>query len=243
MAFDAGFMMNAMLPGADEAFGGTSGFLSQPAAQAVMRDLKPILESGRISLLCTELERKTKTAYLILETDEAKSLGRIYQTYAPLSAMMGAAPAQLKGWDSAVSMTIPFRGGASTNIVFAHRNGAFLAGIGDIGDFSKELEIRDDYRNYLSKDNLMNVILSSNMYDIFLGMMETMPDGTAGTSQMEVRAFAAGMSAMRDSFDTMCGNFKPSGKAEGKIILTEGGDPLAAMFEMFARTAVMMPRR
>jgi hypothetical protein len=241
MAFDIGFMLNGMLPDADNLIKETSKFLGPDTGAS--ETIAAILEAGRISLLCTEKERKAKTAYMLLETDAAESLDKMYQTYSPFTAMLGGVPAQIDGWDSAVSMTIPFRGGTSTNIVLAHRKGALLAGVGDIGDFSKDLEVSGDYGNYLSKDNLMNVIMSSNIYDILLGMLENMPTGTAGTTSQEVDAVVAGVNAFRESFDSICGNLKPDGKAESRIITTEGGDPIAAMFELFSRTAILMPRR
>jgi hypothetical protein len=237
MAFDAGFATRLMFQDGYN-LGGASQFAG--ANSAIIEELRPILENSRVTMLCTEKDGKTRTAYMMLETDASDSLDKLYQTYSPLTAMLGGGPAKLEGWDSAVSMTIPLRGGPSANIVLALKNGALLAGIGDIEDFSKNITVKKAYSEYLSKDNVMNVILSSKIYDILLGLMETMPSGIA-KNDANAKTATNGMKALRSSFDAICGNIKSSGKSNSMIILTEGSDPIMAITEFFPEIARSLP--
>jgi hypothetical protein len=227
--------MNFAFTGARNQFRDASKLLGPDTE--IAETMAEILKAGRISLLCAEKERKAKTAYMLLETDSAE-LDRMYEKYSPLAAMLGGVPAKIDGWDSAMSMTIPFEGGTSANIVLAHKKGALLAGFGDVEDFSKTLETSGDYGDYLSKDNLMNVIVSSKIYDIAMDMLENAPT-PAGR---EVEAITAGIDAFRKSFSSIRGNLKPDGKLRWRIVAAEGGDPIAALFELFSRTIPLMPR-
>jgi hypothetical protein len=242
MAFDAGLLTGGLFPGLGDP-SAVSDLTDNPSARMITEELAPILKRSRLSILCTETDRKARTAYITLETDAADELGKMYLAYSPLTAMLGGTPIQMEGWDSAISITIPLRDEAKNkDIIIAHRRGTLLAGVGELEDFGKKFEIGGEYGDYISKDNLMNMIVTSNLYDIFLGMLENMPDGTAGTNPQQVRATAAGLSKLRESFKSVCGNLKTDGRANGRIVTAEGGDPIAAMFELFAHTVAMTPR-
>jgi hypothetical protein len=242
MALDSGLLTGGLFPGLSDT-SAISDLTDNQSAMMITNELAPILKHGRLSMLCTETDRKARTAYIALETDAADRLEKMYGEYSPLTAMFGGTPIQMEGWDSAISITIPLRGETkSKNIIIAHRRGTLLAGVGELEDFGKKFEMDGEYKDYVSKDNLMNLIITANLYDIFIGMLENMPDGTAGTNPQQVRATTAGLNKLRESFESVCGNLKTDGRAGGRIVATDGGDPIAAMFEFFAQTAAMMPR-
>jgi hypothetical protein len=203
-------------------------------------ELKTILKNARLSLACTEMNGKVKTAYMLLETDAAEQLDKFYRMYAPFSAALGGKPLDLNGWSSAASMKIPFYDGDGINIILAHKQGTLLIGAGDAGDFSKSSPFGKEYKNYTAKDNVVNIIASSKLYDILLSVMGGVspapPRGEETRESLKNR-----LTALRDSFRSFCVNLQPSGRSDGRIVFAEGGDPAGAVFDLISQIAFAAP--
>jgi hypothetical protein len=182
-----------------------------------------------------------QTAYLLLETDAAESLDNFWWTYAPFTAMLGGEPIKLDGWGSAISIYIPFYGGEGVNIVLAHKRGSLLLGIGETANFSKSVPMELEYKNYVSPENVANIIVSPKFYDLLLELIDEFSLDPAGDDNT-YKGMKNALIAFRNSFQLFCGNVKSSGYANGKLVLTEGGDPTEAVFKLLSQIALAMPQ-
>jgi hypothetical protein len=241
-AIDAGFMMGCVFPGsadpvgeAFKAFGERQTVLSELAATG--DGLKTTLKNARLSVVCTAKDGRSQTAYLLLETDSEEFLDEFWRTYAPFAAIFGGEPFKLVGWNSAISVRIPFYGGSSANIVLAHKRGAVLLGIGESANFSKSVPIKREYQDYISSENVANIIVSTQFYDTLLGLMDRFYAGPSGSGDARQKV-KNGLVAFRNSFQLFCGNVKPSGHSNGRLVLTEGGDPAGAVFKLLSQIAL-----
>ncbi|MDR3166248.1 MAG: DUF4339 domain-containing protein [Synergistaceae bacterium] len=242
-ALDAGFVMKCVFPGSEDPVGETfKTFGQKQAALAVVRNgLKTILKNARLSAVCTEKGGRAQTAYLLLETDATESLNKFWWTYAPFAAMLGGEPIKLDGWNSAISIHIPFYGGTSANIILGHKRGTLLLGIGEAANFSKNVPLKREYQDYISPENVANIIVSPKFYDILLGLMDEFSFGAAMDDDAYIEVKNA-LIALCNSFQLFCGNLKPSGHANGKLVLTKGGDPTEAAFKLLSQIALAMPQ-
>ncbi|MDR1134052.1 MAG: hypothetical protein LBL05_07790, partial [Synergistaceae bacterium] len=244
VAFDAGFLMKCAFPDSPNPVGEALGIFGekQIALAAAEGGLKTILKNARLSAACTEKAGRAQTAYLLLETDADETLDKLWRMYSPFTAMLGGEPLKLDGWNSAISAYIPFYGGSGANIVLAHKRGALLIGMGEAANFSKKVPIKNEYKDYVSPENVANVIVSPKFCDLLLGLMDNYYAGYAksGDAYKDARN---GLTAFRNSFQLFCGNVKPSGHANGKLVLTEGGNPTVAALKLLSQIALAMPRR
>jgi hypothetical protein len=236
-------MMECAFPGAAnpaaEAF---RAFGERRTELAAVGDMfESVLKNARISAVCTAKDGRAQTAYLLLETDADKSLNEFWQTYAPFAAIAGGEPLKLDGWNSAISVRIPFYGGSNANIILAHKRGALLLGIGESANFSKSVPIKREYKDYVSYENIANVIVSPKFYDTLLGLMDSYYAGPANSDDVRQKV-KNGLVAFRNSFQLFCVNVKISGHANGRIVLTEGGDPAGAAFKLLSQIALAIPR-
>ncbi|MDR0652076.1 MAG: DUF4339 domain-containing protein [Synergistaceae bacterium] len=243
IAVDAGFMMECVFPGSADPIGETlETFYGRRSKIAAAGDrLEAVLENARLSAVCTEKNGHVQTAYLLLETDEEEPLDEFWRTYAPFAATLGGEPLNLDGWNSAISVRIPFYGGSGSNIVFAHRRGALLLGIGEPANFAKSVPIKSEYQDYISPENVANIIVSPKFYDTLLGLTDSYYVGAADSGGRQ--KMKNGLIAFRNSFQLFCGNVKPSGHSNGRLVLTEGGDPVGAIFKLLSQIAPVMSRQ
>ncbi|MDR3279368.1 MAG: DUF4339 domain-containing protein [Synergistaceae bacterium] len=233
-AADIGFVLHCVFPSSADPVGELfklSGAGTVPPA--IAGDLRAILERSRLSVVCVANEKKLSTAYLLLESDAKESLDKLYA----LTGMFAPGGAALSGWDSASAIPIPLPG--APNIVIAHRTGAILAGVGDIASYGKSVSVPSEFKNFLSPDNVMNSVLSSEFMDTLIGMID---EGTAmrgdGASTREIDEMRASFAKIRDSFDTFRGNMQPSGKSYSEFVFTGKGD-VAGLFEALLTPALM----
>jgi hypothetical protein len=233
-------MRRCAIPGLAEPIGEAfKTFDGQPELAAAGDGLEAVLKNARLSVVCTAKDGRSQTAYLLLETDAEESLEKFWRMYAPSAAMLGGEPLKLDGWSSAISARIPFYGGSNANIVFAHKRGALLLGIGESANFAKSVPIKSEYKNYISPENVANVIVSPKFYDTMIGLMDSYYLGPASSGGHQ--KVKNGLIAFRNSFQLFCGNVKPSGHANSKLVLTEGGDPTGAVFKLLSQLALAMP--
>jgi hypothetical protein len=243
MAIDAGFMMGCAFPGYADPVGEAFKAFGERQAElaAAGNRLKTILKNARLSVVCTARDERSQTAYLLLETDAEESLREFWRTYVPFAAIVGGESLKLDGWNSAISARIPFYGGSNANIVLAHKRGALLLGIGESANFSKSVPIKSEYKDYISPENVANVIVSPKFYDTLLGLMDSYYAGSVGSDDIRQKV-KNGLIAFRNSLQLFCGNVETSGRANGRLVLTEGGDPTGAAFKLLSQIALAMPR-
>jgi hypothetical protein len=196
-------------------------------------DLKAIISSARVSIACVAKDKKLNTAYILIETDAPESLGKLYS----MVGFLGLPVAELPGWESAVSTPIPNAGPLVQNAVLAHKKGAFLSGIGTVADFAKSPAIREEYKEFMSQDDIVNGIVSSKLYDVLLDMTQDLLAATPlGTSASDETAIAT-ITAIRDSFDFICVKLSASGKGYEKYNFTKDGSLIEAMFKVISNSA------
>ncbi|MDR1581438.1 MAG: DUF4339 domain-containing protein [Synergistaceae bacterium] len=243
IALDIGFMMGCAFPGSTDPVGEALQTLGGRRADlaAVGDGLKTVLKNARLSLACTEKNGRSQTAYLLLETDAEDSLEKFWRTYSPFAVIFGGEPLKLDGWNSAISVRIPFYSGSSINFVLAHKRGALLFGIGEAANFSKSVPLKSEYKNYISPENVVNIIVSPKFYDILLRFADNYHAGPASGGDVPQNV-KKGLIAFRNSFQLFCGNVKPSGHASSRLVLTEGSDPTGAIFKLLSQIALTVPR-
>ncbi|MDR1509709.1 MAG: hypothetical protein LBS53_08725 [Synergistaceae bacterium] len=236
LAFDTGLILSAIFPGTDDPAQMAFKLLGEDFMFS--SDLKAILSSARISIACAVKDKKLNTVYALLETDAPESLNKLYS----MIGFLGLPSGELQGWDSAISTPIPYSAVLERNAVLAHAKGAFLAGIGTIDDFAKNPAVREEYREFLSPDNVVSCIVSSKMYDMLIDTMQSlisiMPNGTYGVDE---ETSIAVMAAIRDSFDFACGRADTSGRGYGKYAFSsEDGNIFEAIFKALSLSAKRM---
>jgi hypothetical protein len=245
ISIDAGFMMECAFPGSADPVGEAfKAFTERQAAlpePVVIGDrLKAIIKNSRLSVVCTAKDGHAQTSYLLLETDAEEFPDEFWRTYAPFVAIFGGEPLKLDGWRSAISLRIPFYGGSSANIVLARKRGALLIGIGESANFSKSVPIKREYKDYISPENVVNIIVSPKFYDTLLGFMDRYYAGSTSGGNIRQRV-KNGLTAFRNSFQLLCGNVKPSGHANGRLVLTEGSNPTGAALKLLSQIALALP--
>ena len=246
IAVDAGFMMKCAFLGSADPVGEVFKDFDEiqtafPKFAAAGDKLGAVLKNARLSAICTTKDRHAQTAYLLLETEAEESLDKFRQTYAPFAAALGGESIKLDGWTSAISARIPFYGGSNVNIVLAHKRGTLLFGIGEAANFSKNVRLKREYEDYISPENVANFIVSPKFYDALLGLMDRHYVWSASSADVH-RKLKNGFTALGNSFQVFCGNVKPSGRANGKLVLTEGGDPAGAIFKSLSQIALAIPQ-
>jgi hypothetical protein len=231
LAFDTGFILSAIFPGAEDP--AQEAFELLGVSPMLSGDLMSILSSARISLVCVVKDKLLNTAYMSMETDAAEALGKLYS----MIGLLGLPSTEIQGWDSAVSTPpIPRLLPSGQNFVLAHGKGAFLAGMGAVDDFAKSPAVREEYKEFLSQDNILNGVVSSNLYDMMLEMAQTLPDFAPSGSQHEDETLAL-IAAIRDSFDFAGGKVSSSGKSYGKYALNERGNLMEAFFKIVSQAS------
>ena len=222
-AFDAGFIAGTELfdIAADgivaEMFGG-------PLARDTSNALRRSLRSGRVSLACAERDGRVNVAYMILETDAFDALDSFYNACLPLTAAREARPSALSGWDGALSMTVAAGGGGKSALMLARRRGALLFGLGDADDFTREPKLDGEYKDYLSKNNVINLIISPKL--------SAAATGVAGRGPRSIRAAAAAMESVGKSLKSARVRVSGSGAARARIAFADGENPITALFSL-----------
>jgi hypothetical protein len=155
---------------------------------------------------------------------------------------LGLPSVNLQGWESAISTPIPYPSVLEQNAVLAHSKGAFLAGIGTIEDFAKNPAVKEEYREFLSPDDVVSCIVSSKMYDMLIDTMQNLSSIVPnGVYDADEEASIAVMASIRDSFDFACGRADTSGRGYGKYASSsEDGNLFEAVFEAISLSAKRM---
>ncbi|MDR1137579.1 MAG: hypothetical protein LBK91_04580 [Synergistaceae bacterium] len=237
IACDTGFLLSSIFPWAEDP--AQEAFKLFGVSPLFSNDLKEIISSARISIACAIKDNALSTIYVLLETDAPESLDKLYS----MIGFLGLPGTELQGWDSAVSTPIPYIGIPSAqNVVLAHGQGSFLAGVGSIADFAKTPAVKNEHKEFLSHDDILNGFVTSNIYNMLLGMILT--QNTLPQSENRIpdadEAIAA-ITTIRDSFDFFAFRIDSSGRGHGKEAFTEGGDFIGAMFEVLLRAARQRP--
>jgi hypothetical protein len=99
--------------------------------------------------------------------------------------------------------------------------------------------VPSEFKNFLSPDNVMKSVMSSEFMDMILGMID---EGIAMSgnraSAGEIDDMKASLVKIRDSFDTIRGNLQPSGKSYSEFVFTGKGD-VVGVFEALLTPALM----
>jgi hypothetical protein len=226
-AFDAGLIASTELFDL-VADGIVSEIFGGPLARDTANALRRSLRSGRVSLACAERGGRVSAAYIILETDAFDALDSFYNACLPLAAAREARPAELSGWDGALSMTVASSGADITGVMLARRRGALLFGLGDANDFAAAPEIDGEYKDYLARGNLINLIVSPRLSAAAANLAERGPRWT--------RTAADAMRSVGKSLKSARVRVSGSGNATVKIAFANGENPVAALFELIPPT-------
>jgi hypothetical protein len=237
-AFDTGLILSSVFPDAeDPAQVAFEMFGSDPLFSS---DLKAIFSSARISLALAVKDDKLNTMYALMETDAPESLYKLYS----MVNFLGLPAAELHGWDSAVSTQIPSLISAKTpfsdwSAVLAHRKGAIMAGIGNIGDFAKTPAVREEFKEFLSRDDIATGLVSSKLYDASLNMLQDFMTASDNKVSSADELSIEVMRTISDSFDYIGGRYTASGRGYGKYIPVGDGF-LEAITETMLRAVELM---
>ncbi|MDR3332495.1 MAG: hypothetical protein LBT08_07690 [Synergistaceae bacterium] len=158
MALDIPFVCFGAFPTAQDP---VDTFLSEvggdlPAAQ--IKDIKTILEQGRISavLVIDEEKDEPNTAYLVMESKASEQMDRLFA----LASLFLKSPVEIPGWNSSYAASI-----GDISVVAAHREGALLLGIGRAEDFGQKPYVPVDIGDFAAPHDLVNFVARSSLLD------------------------------------------------------------------------------
>ncbi|MDR2780098.1 MAG: hypothetical protein LBB28_03130, partial [Synergistaceae bacterium] len=228
LAFDTGFILSSVFPGVEDP--AQEAFKLLGAVPLFSNDLKAIISSARISIACVTKDKKLNTAYALIETEAPESLNKLYS----MISFLGLPRTELQGWDSAFSTSIPNFGLGTQNVVLAHGKGVLLSGIGSAEDFAKSPETPEEYKEFLSQDDIVNGVVSAKLYDALLDMAQNMPSSAPNADSSPNEASIAMITAIRDSLDFAGGKVSASGKGYGKYVSSKDGNRIKALFGVFS---------
>jgi hypothetical protein len=228
LSADVGFILRCIFIGVSDPVSaivkniGRSAFDRLPES-----DIRKIVESGRISLVCVADGNKISTAYMMLETDAADALDKLYL----IANFMDGSSATIDGWTNAMTWPAPYPEGFP-NVFAARNDSAFIVGLGSERAYAKKLPVPESYRDYVSNDNVMSNVMSSKLVDVAAGILDVELKRSNLDDDPEVKSIRASIMAFGDSFDAVCGKISQNDRGSGKIVLKDGGDPFGAFLNI-----------
>jgi uncharacterized coiled-coil protein SlyX len=233
VSIDAGLLLHCVFLGSDDPAGQVYSLLSGlgGAAMSILseKDIKEILANSKLSIACVANGKKISTAYLMLETDASETINKLFK----ISDSIGGSGAKIPGWSDAISLPLQVPG--IPDIVMAKNDGAIMFGLGDESSFEHMITIPESYKDYVLRDNIVGLLVSSKLMDVVLGLIDVAAEQSGKGSEDDeilVKHVYSVFSSMKDSFDVICGNVKSSERSEGKIVLKEGGDIVGSYLEL-----------
>ncbi|MDR3279836.1 MAG: hypothetical protein LBT23_04930 [Synergistaceae bacterium] len=184
-------------------------------------EIANIIDSGKLSAAITSGGENKMSAYLMIEADSPKAVDSLFSL---TSLLDGMDREEIAGWDDAAIKRVPSPSaefGAELNVVLARRGGTILAGIGGAGDFAAAMPLSDDVKSYMSKDNIMGVVVSSKIFDEAMNLFR-IPLAEGETDDARgARELYDILGELRDSFDMVCSRLDASRRGAGKIVFKE----------------------
>ena len=230
---DLGFILRCMLLGASDPVGSLFGLAEDDIGPLFGEsDIRKIVDSGALSIVCVADGSEISTAYLLLESKAPDVADKIFS----LSYMMGGQHTEIPGWENAMIWPVPVPD--FPDIVLAKKGGALLIGLGSDESFGKKLTAPDEYKPYLSRGNAACAIVSPRLLDVLINLAELAVSQSGEDMGGYDEYIYGALTALRDSFDLICASVSFTGKSGGKIILKEGGDLLGAYLKLLSMSAL-----
>jgi general secretion pathway protein G len=232
-------LLNMILPGATSLTPEVLALADRyaPIPFISKEDFRNLLRGGRLSLVCVEKDGRVSTAYAALETNVPGAAGALYRLASLGFSAIPGVRADLTGWDSAMSASIPLPledALPAPSLVMAEKRGAFLIGLGNAEDFGKTLAVSAESREYVGTENIGEVFISPKLFDVAISYINDFADSEK--SNMSARdteikdLLTDSIAGIRDSFVLLGGGVRPSGRGYVKLTLPEGKEPIKSLF-------------
>ena len=230
---DADFLLRFIFLGANDPV----GFLFSLAGDDFPplfseRELRKIVDSGVLSIVCVADGPSISTAYLLLESEAPEVVDKLFS----LSYLMRGRHAEIQGWENAMTWPVPIPG--FPEIVLAKNGGALLIGLGSDESLGKKLTVPEAYEPYVSRDNAIGVIVTPRLLDIMIDLAELAADLSEQEMSSGDELIYEAITSLRDSFELICGRFFLTGKGDGKIVFSEGGNLLGSYLKLLSAIAL-----
>jgi general secretion pathway protein G len=241
VSLDFGLLLNMILPGATSLTPEILALVDTytPFPLISKDDIKDLFKGGRLSFVCVEKDGRVSTAYAALETNVPSAANALYRLGEMLFAMSSGSKAKIAGWDTAMSAPIPLPLGDSQpapSLVIAEKRGVFLVGLGEAEDFGKTLGVSSEGFDYVNTENVGELFISPKLFDAaisyinFFYFMEAETSSPTPEDERIKDLLISSVAGVRDSFVSMGGGLRPSGRGYVKLSLPEGKDPIRSLF-------------